>query len=54
MHDRLAEADEVLAHELTAGLRAALDGDATGLARWGRAELERAGGPLDQGYTRYA
>ena len=51
---RLAEADEVLAHELAAGLRAALDGDATGLARCGRAELDRAGGPLDEGYARYA
>lgn len=51
---RLAEVDEMLAHDLMAGLRAALEGDATGLARCGRAELERAGGPLDEGYARYA
>jgi hypothetical protein len=36
------------------GLRSALDGDASVLARCGRAELDRAGGPLDDGYVRYA
>jgi predicted nucleotidyltransferase len=51
---RLAEADAPLADDLVAGLRVALDGDAAPLVRCGRRELDRAGGPLDEGYARYA
>ncbi|HEY2224568.1 hypothetical protein [Actinomycetospora sp.] len=37
-----------------ASLAAATFTDSTGLVRCGRAELDRAGGPLDEGYARYA
>lgn len=51
---RLAETDAVLADELVAGLRAALDGDATALVHCGRAELDRVGGRCEEGYVRFA
>ncbi|MCD2197053.1 nucleotidyltransferase domain-containing protein [Actinomycetospora endophytica] len=51
---RLAEADASLADSLVTGLREALDGDAVALVGCGRAELDRVGGRLEEGYARFA
>lgn len=51
---RLRDVDADLCERLVSGLRHAVQGDPSRLGAAGRAELDRLGGPLDEGYERRA